>query len=357
MSSVAGMIKQLVLGCSLLGLTSCGGGSSSSAPAPAAPPPPPPTVEAEKLPTPPAAPMGEDFHAENRGWFLAWSDEFDGTELDRTKWEVEESCWGGGNNERQCYTDRDRNIEVVNGLLWIQAYAETFTGPEFPQGWPDGRGNQITKSYTSGKVRTRELADWKYGRFSARIKLPTGQGTWPAFWMLPSDNIYGGWAASGEIDIMETVNLGATCTECAGGIGENRTHGTLHFGGEWPNNTSSGGTTTLPGDTDALNQYHVFTVEWGEGRFNWFIDGVKYHTIDSDDWTSGGVDKATHPFAPFDQDFYMMFNLAVGGNWPENANENRFDTGAFPNELLVDWVRVYQCNFDGTDGRDCMDGE
>ena len=308
------------------------------------------------LPIPAAAPDGSDYHQEGRGWNQIWSDEFDGTELNSTRWEVEESCWGGGNEERQCYTDRDRNVEVINGLLRLKAYPETYTGPEFPQGWPGGRGGQITQDYTSGKVRTRELADWTYGRFSARIKLPKGQGTWPAFWMLPADNVYGTWAASGEIDIMEAVNLGAQCNSCDG-FGENRAVGSLHYGGEFPANTFSSQRTPIPGGEVGLDQYHVYAIEWGEGRINWFLDGEKYATLNAPDWFSGGIDASINPNAPFDQDFYLMLNLAVGGNFPENTNENRFDAASFPTEILVDWVRVYQCEFDGTTGRSCMDGE
>jgi len=346
-------------------LSSCGGGGSSSTPLP---PPPPGGGGGSgggtgggsgngELPTPPAAPQGSDFHPDNSGWVQVWSDEFDGNALDRTKWEVEESCWGGGNEERQCYTDRPENIEVVNGLLRLMAFPETFTGPQYPQGWPDGRGAQITKQYTSGKVRTREIADWTYGRFSARMKLPTGQGTWPAFWMMPSDNVYGTWAASGEIDIMESVNLGSTCGECEGSEGENRSSGAIHFGNEWPNNTFVSENNRIPGGNGAMNDYHVYAVEWGEGRINWFVDGEKFYTVDSESWFTSARSKDENPYAPFDQAFYLMFNLAVGGSYPENSNARGFNPDSFPSEVLVDWVRVYQCEFNGTSGRDCMDGE
>ncbi len=344
---------------SCLVFAACGGGSSSTATPtvsvtpPPAPAPTPPVV----LPTPNPAPEGVDHHPLDKGWVQIWSDEFDGSELDRTKWEVEESCWGGGNDERQCYTDRSDNVEIINGLLRLKAYPETFTGPEFPQGWPDGRGSQIKQEYTSGKIRTRELADWTYGRFSARMKLPKGQGTWPAFWMLPADNIYGDWAASGEIDIMEAVNLGASCNDCDGNVGENRSSGALHFGSEWPNNTYLTDKLTLPGNSNAADDYHVFAAEWGEGRINWFVDGQKFFTLDADQWHSGNVSKETNLNAPFDQDFYLMLNFAVGGRLSEDNNARGFNSDNYPSEMLVDWVRVYQCEFDGTTGRSCMDGE
>ena len=348
-------IKKILIGSlSLAVLQACGGGAVSTPSPPVTTPPPPPPVSTD-LPTPPAPPTGEDYHPQGKNWVQVWSDEFDGDTIDPAKWELEVSCWGGGNNERQCYTDRERNVEIVNGLLWLKAYPETFTGPEFPQGWPDGRGNQITQQYTSGKVRTRTKADWTYGRFEARIKLPKGQGTWPAFWMLPADNVYGGWAASGEIDIMEAVNLGEICNDCTGSAGENRSSGALHFGGEWPDNTFLVEHNTLPGRDIAADEYHVFAVEWGEGRINWFVNDVKFMTLDADQWHSGNVDKSQFPNAPFDQDFYLMFNLAVGGGLSEDNNAMGFDPDSFPNELLVDWVRVYQCEFDGTTGRSCMD--
>jgi len=349
--------SQIILCSAAFALVGCGGGSAVSTPPAAIVPPPPPPPPSGTLPIPTAAPAGDDFHPEGKGWVSVWTDEFEGSDLDRTKWEAEESCWGGGNNERQCYTDRPENIEVVNGLLRLKAYPETYTAAQYPQGWPDGRGPQVTQQYTSGKVRTRELADWTYGRFSARMKLPSGQGTWPAFWMLPADNVYGGWAASGEIDIMEAVNLGASCSECTGDVGENRSSGALHYGGEWPNNTFQVDHNTLPGGADAKDQYHVFAVEWGEGRINWFVDGVKFFSLDADQWSSGAVSKDTHPNAPFDQDFYLMLNLAVGGGLSEDNNDRGFVAENFPAEVLVDWVRVYQCEFDGTTGRSCMDGE
>ena len=342
-----------LFGSAILTLAACGGGAAISTSPPPSPPPPPPV--SNELPIPPAAPAGEAFHPEGKGWFAVWSDEFDGDALDRTKWEVEISCWGGGNNERQCYTDRDKNIEVVNGLLRLKAYPETFTGPQYPQGWPSGSGPQITQQYTSGKVRTREIADWTYGRFSARMKLPGGQGTWPAFWMLPADNVYGDWVASGEIDIMEAVNLGASCADCTGGVGENRSSGALHYGSEWPNNSFQFNHNTLPGGTNAKDQYHVFSVEWGEGRINWFVDDVKFYSLSADQWHSGNVSKETHPNAPFDQDFYLMLNLAVGGGLSEDNNDRGFNADSFPAEVLVDWVRVYQCDYDGAPSRSCMD--
>lgn len=336
----------------VVGLQACGGGSSRTVTPQATtlPTTPPPFTE---LAPPSIPPTGPDYHPTNKGWFLAWSDEFNGNELDTANWEIEVSCWGGGNDERQCYTDRERNVEVVNEVLRLVAYPETFTGPEFPQNFPD-RGSQITQNYTSGKVRTIGLHDWKYGRFEARVKLPQGQGTWPAFWMMPANSEYGTWPLSGEIDIMETVNLGANCTDCGNSEVENRAVGSLHFGSLSPNNQYINAKMALPGGEAGLDNYHVFAVEWGEGRFNWFVNGELYQTRTADDWFTDAVDKTENENAPFDKNFYLMFNFAVGGNYPENTNENRFESDSFPSQLLIDWVRVYQCEFDGTSGLSCM---
>ncbi|GIX20684.1 MAG: hypothetical protein KatS3mg120_2360 [Erythrobacter sp.] len=143
------------------------------------------------------------------GWELVWADEFEGDALDRSKWTPEVSCWGGGNGERQCYTDRPENIAVEGGLLLLKARKERFAGPARP---PEiaGRDNPtLVQSHTSGKVRTIGLHAWRYGRIEARARVPAGQGTWPAIWMMPDNPAYGPWPRSGEIDILEAVNIGA----------------------------------------------------------------------------------------------------------------------------------------------------
>jgi beta-glucanase (GH16 family) len=236
-------------------------------------------------------------------WALVWSDEFDGTDIDLSKWSHEVNAWGGGNNELQYYTDRPTNSFIQDGCLVIQALDETYTGPEG------------TRDYTSARLRTLNKGDWTYGRLEARMKLPYGQGLWPAFWMLPSGNVYGGWAASGEIDIMELV-----------GHEPNVIHGTIHYGGEWPNNASSGNSWTLPSG-DFCDDFHVFALVWQEGVMRWYVDGIHYSTQTSW-WTDEGS-----PFpAPFDQDFHILLNVAVGGNWPGPPDE----TTVFPQQMAVD---------------------
>jgi len=274
------------------------------------------------------APVGE----------LVWSDEFDGTELDLSKWTAETSCWGGGNNERQCYVDSSQNIQVENGVLTLRALPKKVTGLAMPQHVPD-RGERVSQDYTSGKVTTRGLASWTYGRFEARIKLPQGQSTWPAFWMLPEDDAYGGWPLSGEIDIMEAVNLGAVCETCPSGA-ENRTSGAIHYGKLWPENQHQAEYNPLP--ETSVEDWHVYALDWREGKFEWSVDGRIFFSQSAEDWNTAAVEKVSNPNAPFDQPFHLMLNLAVGGNLPDNRNEKAFNPSSFPAKMQVDWVRVYR---------------
>lgn len=239
----------------------------------------------------------------------------------------------------------------MNGLLRLIAQAETFTGPEFPPEF--NQSSMATQSYTSGKVRTRGIADWKYGRISARMKPPGGQGTWPAFWMLSAEDHYGNWPLSGEIDVMETVNLGANCSDCTGAF-EDRIYGTIHFGDDFPNNQQFGDRTILPNGALPQAGYHVYSVEWAEGRIDWYVDDQLYLSATASDWFTTSSAAAGNANAPFDRNFYLMFNLAVGGNFPENTNENSFEPGSFPAELLVDWVRVYSCDDPSGTGLSCL---
>lgn len=298
-----------------------------------------------------AAPTSQH-HPHNKGWSFVWGDEFVGAAIDRTKWEPEVSCWGGGNNERQCYTDRPENIRIEDGVLKLIARPERFRGPNFPQGFED-RGPNVNRDYTSGKVRTRNKASWKYGRMSARIKLPKGQSAWPAFWMMPEGDVYGKWPLSGEIDIMEAVNLGAVCDDCGDSDVEIRTSGALHFGKAWPDNEFVTQSRSLE-NLRAIDGFHEFTLEWGEGKMNWFVDGELFFTATPDDWYTASVPKSRNANAPFDQAFHLMFNLAVGGRYPDQNNEKKFNPSSFPNELWVDWVRVYQCKTDQETGRACL---
>ncbi len=243
---------------------------------------------------------------------LVWADEFDG-QLDTDTWEHQIGRGeayglptGWGNNEHQYYTDQFFNSFTNNSELHIVAQNIPFGGA----------------SYSSARIRTLGSFEVRYGRIEARIKLPKGQGLWPAFWMLPTNSPYGGWASSGEMDIMESVNQ------------MNRIHGTLHFGSPWPSNTSAGG--TLQDGRDFSQDFHVYSMDWNPDSISWSVDGEVYRTIGSGAWFSSAA--TGNPRAPFDTPFHILLNVAVGGNFPGDPN----GTASFPQEMVVDWVRVYR---------------
>jgi beta-glucanase (GH16 family) len=289
-------------------------------------------------------------------WDLVWSDEFDGTELDRNKWKPEQSCWGGGNQERQCYTDRPENIRVKDGVLHLKARKEQFTGPDRPPEIADKPNPKKTQEFTSGKIRTLGLASWKYGKIEFRAKPPKGQGTWPAVWMMPAENIYGGWPRSGEIDILEGVNLGATCDSCKGDFGENRMISALHFGDYAPKNKFLDTRVALPSNALPSDDFHVWTLEWGEGLMRFYLDGQKYWETKAGQWDSASPLAKSNAVAPFDQPFYIMANLAIGGGLSEKNNDKGVAANVTPAEFQIDWIRIYQCAEDKDTGLACMQG-
>lgn len=271
---------------------------------------------------------------------LVWSDEFDGKALDPAKWELADNCWGGGNQEQQCYRPDPANHRVHDGVLDIIALKGAWTGPAYPasqRDTPDKKAAKATKPFTSARLSTTGRASWLYGRVEVRAKLPQGQGTWPAIWMLPEKWRYGEWASSGEIDIMEVVNLGEPCPECTGGK-ENRTLGTIHFGGEPPRNRYITADTAIPGDREG---FHTYAIEWDRDRITWFVDDKPFATRMAHEWHSLGSDK---PGAPFDQPFHLILNLAIGGHLSEGRNRKGVDDSGFPKMMTVDWVRVWQRN-------------
>ena len=247
------------------------------------------------------------------GWNLVWADEFDGDALDESKWEFQigdgcaEGICGWGNGEFQNYARA--NAEVSGGTLKITA-RQAIAGDD--------------TTYTSSRIRTLGMGDWTYGRFEVKAKLPTGQGLWPAIWLLFSEDTYGGWAASGEIDIMEAI-----------GSEPGEVFGTLHYGGEFPGNVFSGEPFQLSGDALFNEDFYVFVTEWEEGEIRWYINNVLYQTQTSDDWFTTGSDD---PAAPFNHPFHMILNVAVGGNLPGAPSPDTF----FPQTMEVDYVRVYQ---------------
>ncbi|HEY3968404.1 MAG TPA: glycoside hydrolase family 16 protein [Planctomycetaceae bacterium] len=246
--------------------------------------------------------------AQDAAWKLVWSDEFDGKSLDYSKWEAEVNAFGGGNHELQMYTDRKENLRVAEGRLIIEARKDR----------PDISGT--VRDYSSARIRTKHRGDWKYGKFEVRAKLPAGQGVWPAIWLLPTDEVYGTWASSGEIDIMEFK-----------GQEPNVVWGTLHYGKRWPDNKHTG-TQKILSTGNLTDDFHTYTLEWEEGVIRWYVDGELYQT--QKEWTSAG---GKFP-APFDQRFHMILNLAIGGGFVGNPDA----TTQFPRQYLVDYVRVYQ---------------
>jgi beta-glucanase (GH16 family) len=289
-------------------------------------------------------------------WEMVWSDEFNEPVLDRKKWKPEKSCWGGGNQERQCYTDRKENVRVADGLLHITAREERFTGPELPPEIASMPNRNVTQPFTSGKIRTRGIASWQYGKVEFRAKPPKGQGTWPAVWMMPADDYYGRWPLSGEIDILEGVNLGASCQDCKGNVGENRMISAIHFGDKAPKNKFKDTRVALPNYALPSDDFHVWTFEWGAGLMRFYLDGRQYWEIKPDQWNTASPKAKSNPIAPFDKPFYIMANLAIGGKLSEENNAKGIFMNSVPAEFLIDWIRIYQCKEDPETGLSCMKG-
>ena len=235
------------------------------------------------------------------GMTLVWRDEFNGSELDSKFWNFEEGngIEGWGNWELQYY--RKENTKVHGGYLTITAKKETFGG----------------KEYTSSRLTTEAKKDFLYGRIDFRAKLPKGQGIWPAFWALGANIRTTPWPFSGEIDIMEMVG---------GGAGKDNTvHGTVHY--EDGGHKYIGGSTTLKSG-DFYDKFHVFSLIWTETSLKWFVDNVEFYTFDT---TGTNKDE-------FRRSYFLLINLAVGGNWPGAPNSST----VFPQKYIVDYVRVFQ---------------
>jgi beta-glucanase (GH16 family) len=304
-----------LLGALLLTIAGCGGGGGAGStpatpPPPLPPPPPPPPATNVNIDNPTLTVADNNKVSPGNALTLVWADEFDGGQLDPEVWYFETGDGsqygipGWGNNELQYYLPNNARLE--NGILIIEARAEATNG----------------FNYTSARINTRDRFAFRYGRIEARMRLPGGQGVWPAFWLLPQDDPYGSWAASGEIDIMEAVNLG--------GSGGNEVHGTIHYGGSWPNNVYSSRSYTVP--ENATTGFHTYALEWDADELRWYVDGQLYSMLNN--WYSTG---AGFP-APFDQPFYILLNVAVGGNFPGSPAGST----VFPVTMEVDWVRVYE---------------
>ena len=267
-------------------------------------------------------PEGEyRLHSPTEKWALVWADEFDGNQINFHKWEKEENNYGGGNNERQAYRTEPKYSFVKDGLLNIAVYRD-------PHSTSDGK----TQPYSSARLRTMKRGDWTFGRFEIRAKMPDGQGIWPAIWMMPTHSPYGGWAAGGEIDIVESR-----------GNKVHETLGALHFGGKWPDNVHLDHTYRFPGK-NAAEDFHVYAVEWSADEISWFVDGRKWQTRRKSEWWSASARK--NPSAPYDQPIHLILNVAVDGRFFEKEDQkaDRIPDSQFPQVMQVDYVRVYQRN-------------
>jgi beta-glucanase (GH16 family) len=247
-----------------------------------------------------------------QSWELSWSDEFDGpadSPPDASKWGYDVGGGGWGNNELQYYTSRTQNAFLDgNGNLVIKAVNETYTGA-------DG----VTRNYTSARILTKGRFQQRYGRFEARIKLPFGQGLWPAFWMLGNDIDTVGWPASGEIDIMENRGREPSIVSSA-------LHGPGYSGA-----TPIFSRYTLADDQRFADDFHVFAVEWEPEAIRFYVDGNLYHSVAPTNLPQGARWVFDHPF-------FIILNVAVGGNFGGNPDS----TTIWPQMMAVDYVRVYR---------------
>ena len=245
---------------------------------------------------------------EIEGWIIVWQDEFDKESLDLTKWSREIGGHGWGNNELQFYTDSDSNSYVENGNLILKAQV-------VPQGIGSSKG---LRYYSSARLRTYGKGDWKYGRIEVKAKVASGQGIWPAIWMLPTDWLFGGWPSSGEIDIMEHVgyDLGVV-------------HGSVHT--EAYNHKINTQRSSARKIANVDTEFHVYSIIWDKDKISFFIDDVQYFLFENDQ-------QGNYKTWPFDQRFHLLINIAVGGDWPGNPDNST----NFPRKMLVDYVRVYE---------------
>lgn len=233
------------------------------------------------------------------GWNLAWSDEFNGTSINTSNWKYESGGDGWGNNELEYYTNRSENARIENGNLVIEARKENYSG----------------MNYTSARLKSQGLKNWTYGKVEARMKLPAGQGVWPAFWMLGENISQVSWPKCGEIDIMEHIN------------NESAIHGTIHWDSTGNNTHAQYGAASPNID---VTQYHVYSIEWDASSIKWFVDGTQY--------LEANIANNINGTEEFHKPFFILFNLAIGGNWPGNPDGST----PFPAKMYVDYVRVYQ---------------
>lgn len=257
--------------------------------------------------------IGDESEIALDGYNLLWHDEFDGDDLDDAIWSREVREVGWTNNELQSYEDSKANVFVSKGALYLKAIQTEENGK---------------KSYTSGKVNSQNKADFQYGKVVARAKVPKGKGLWPAIWMMPKDeDFYGQWPKCGEIDIMEVL-----------GDDVIKSYATIHYGEPHAEQQGTYVIENIFKDGTFASDFHDYSVEWEPGEMRFYVDDVE--VLVANDWFSAveGEDDKEYP-APFNQPFFVQMNLAVGGNWPGDPDENTdFDNA----EFAIDYVRVYQ---------------
>ena len=244
-------------------------------------------------------------------WTLTWSDEFNGpngSAVDSSKWVFDTGGDGWGNNELEYYTDRAKNSYQQDGNLVIKVLKKKYTGAK-----------GVTRNYTSARLKTAGKFSQAYGRFEARIKIPKGQGIWPAFWMLGANIDKVPWPDCGEIDIMENI-----------GKEPNLIHGTIHGPG-YSGADAIGKSYALAGEQKYFDDFHVYAVEWEPKEIRFYVDQFLYETRTPADLPKGARWAYDHPF-------FLLLNVAVGGSWPGNPDA----TSVYPQTMLVDYVRVYE---------------
>jgi len=239
------------------------------------------------------------------GMTLVWQDEFNAPTINPDNWthEIGTGNSGWGNNELQYYTSDSDNSYIQDGKLVIEAKQESFSG----------------SNYTSARMITAGKQEFIYGRVDVRARLPEGQGIWPAIWMLGADIFTDGWPACGEIDIMELV-----------GHEPNKVHGTAHWGNQGNPSTNQGNAYTLTGGDKYSDEFHVFSIIWGNNTIKWLMDDQQYFSI-----TDANVTNTTYPF---NDNFFFILNVAVGGNWPGSPDAST----VFPQRMYVDYIRIFQ---------------
>jgi len=238
------------------------------------------------------------------GWTMIWSDEFDGEKLDESFWtyEIGNGDWGWGNNELEFY--RKDNTSIIDGNLVIEAKEEAFNGFD----------------YTSSRIITKDKFEFQFGRVDIRAVLPEGQGIWPALWMLGANIGQVGWPKCGEIDIMELL-----------GHKPSEVHATVHYADPGGERIMKGNSTKLLEGQKFSEEFHVFSIIWKEDGIEFFLDDVKYHEV-----TRASLG-AQNPY-PFNDPFFFIFNVAVGGEWPGSPD----GTTVFSQHMIVDYIRVFQ---------------